>query len=532
MPAGRRHIGTLVRDVGRLIAPLDILYQLGNLVYKRSLRYTAVTAGISLLGLISKSLNLPGFTARQALLLPLLIGATALLSGLALRVIPTLIASRLLVAAQAADLNLMEDYRKAQAETHLQALWRRLFLPECRLRLSAGQPGLRGMEPPADPSDPAAVEAAGETFLARCRQALATPLPQARQLEQFGLDLRFLEDWRDGAYLDRSDSKLTEQYNGSSALLAARRAVGLTGLGALRRFGLRPTAQKLWFAFLTRMIAIQTAATVQKLNDAYRCDLFNSQVLLWPGEEDDPWLGELDGARQEVLAARADLLKRVFGPSPQSARRVLNHLLYTGYAQATELRLRFDVEYALGEIGYSAADDLQREAQNRRDRQCGEAYVRWLAPLDSAFCAELQARRPELAEPPGAIRRRAARIAFAANLHDLRKLALGRERSPSLVGPAAEALDAALADAERIARMLASVRMHHELNRLARQGYWTLIADLAASALPSDSADALADADETAGDDDNAPAGQAAGPAGHDAHPLVTSAPAGERPAC
>ena len=41
-----------------------------------------------------------------------------------------------------------------------------------------------------------------------------------------GLDLRFFEDWRDGAYLDCSDSKLIEQFDGNSTIQAARAEVG------------------------------------------------------------------------------------------------------------------------------------------------------------------------------------------------------------------------------------------------------------------------------------------------------------------
>jgi len=232
----------MLRDVSRLIGPLDVMYQVGNLIFKKSLRYTLLTAGLGVVGVITHSLNLPGFTVRQAILLPLAIGLGCLVVGGSFKAVPRLISSRLFTVAQASGLNLMEDYRKSEVDGHLRVLWDRLFQHECRLRLRAGATAFDGVSIRlADGEDPdAAVGRARAEYLARAHKALATPQPQIRQMHEVGLDLRYLEDWRDGAYLDRSDTKLVEQFEGNATLLAARREVGLTGTLGMIRFRLRP----------------------------------------------------------------------------------------------------------------------------------------------------------------------------------------------------------------------------------------------------------------------------------------------------
>jgi len=61
------------------------------------------------------------------------IGSAALILGLTLKFVPNLLALRLLTLAQAADLNLMEDYRKSQALAHIDALWDRVYRYEASL---------------------------------------------------------------------------------------------------------------------------------------------------------------------------------------------------------------------------------------------------------------------------------------------------------------------------------------------------------------------------------------------------------------
>lgn len=474
----RRKTTALIGDLGRMIAPLDILYTIGNLVYRRSLRYTLLTSGIAVLGLVAKRIGLPGFTVQQAIALPLLIGGLSLVVGVLLKVVPSLIASRLLTVAQASGLNLMEDYRKSQTDQHLIVLWRRLFQHECRL-------GMASHQPPAElhvngQTENEALAHAKASFFVRAREALTSPMPQIQQMFRVGLDLRFFEDWRDGAYFDRSDSKLIEQFDGSSTLLAARAEVGLAGIGAAMLMNPRRTAQRFWFAVVTRMVAILTATDVQKLNRAHDTDLFNAQMLLWPGTEDGDWLSRMPGAREELLRCRRRNIRRVFGRDLDTAHCVLDHMLYGSFAMATELRMRFDPDYCDGVLGYDVIEDLRAEGRNRRDFQRAQGFVRQASGRLERLAEFCKANRPELLSAPGSEDLRVARLAVHVNrggLHDL----LG-EWQVRNSGGATESINRALNDAitskDICTRRLLAVRMHHELTRLSRQGYAHLVETL------------------------------------------------------
>jgi hypothetical protein len=465
----------MLKDLGRLIAPLDVVYHVGKQVYRRSLRYTMFTVGVSVVGMLAKQFNLPGLTVRQAILLPLAIGGTTLVGGFALKTIPSLISSRLMIVAQAGDLNLMEDYRKAEMAEHLDALWDRVFRHECMLRVQAGEPAVGCA--PAD-GEPMAdtLGRAQAAFRQRAAWALQTPTAQIQQLHEVGLDLRYLEDWRDGAYLDASDTKLMEQFNGASSLLAARRAVRLGGWRLAWRFGGRVAAQRFWFAFLTRMTAIQVGSAVEHLNRRYDTDLFNCQVLLWPGQEDRPWLNAYPGARERVLRRRRRAVRRVFGPDRQTACCVLDHMLYVPYALATELRMRFDPGYCDGRLGYDVVADLEADGCSAGDLRRARRFAARARRRLEAFDALLRDHRPGLLAPAGGEALRAVRVVFHTDQGGLARRAAGGARWGADL---ADLVDRAADRCGVYTRWLIAVRMHHELTRLARRGYRKLIATLA-----------------------------------------------------
>jgi len=479
--AGRRRTAVL-GDLRRLIAPLDVLYTIGNLIYRRSLRYTLLTAGIALIGMVANWFGLPGFTVKQAIVLPLMIGGLSLAFGTLLKVVPSLIASRLLTVAQASDLNLMEDYRKSEVTKHLNALWDRLFKYECRLHLaakaSAESPTIRPGE-----TENEAIARKKSDFFRRTNLALTSHLPQVQQMHLVGLDLRYLEDWRDGAYLDRSDTKLVEQFQGNTTLLTARAEAGMTGMASAMLFNPRRLAERFWFLFVTRMIAIQVASAVQRLNRKYGTDFFNAQVLLWPGTEDAEWLKGFEGARADVLHERKAGVRRAFGADFDTAREVLDHMLYCSFALATELRMRYDPDYCDGSLDYDVLGDLANEGRSRRDFQRAKGFVKQ-AREDLQRLAEFVAsHRPELLRPDNTEALRAVRIAAHVDLGGWKQTLRGGPAGGT--SPAAEdvcrGIDDVLVLAKRdtISRRLVAVRMHHELTRLSRKGYHKLIKALA-----------------------------------------------------
>jgi len=459
-----RTFRAVVRDVRRLVSPLDVMYHVGNMVYRRSLRYTVFVVGISILGVLARQFSLPGLTIKQAIALPLIIGGLALVFGSVLRVIPGLISSRLLTVAQATDLNLMEDYRKTQTDQHLEAIWQRVFRYEFLLD-----------SPEADRD---AEEKARTDFLARAHEALSAHLPQIRQMHLIGLDLRYLEDWRDGAYLDRSDTKLREQFEGNSTLTAVRREVGLWGMRGMLTFKSRQFARTFWFRFITRMISMEVGACVERLNKLYDTDLFNSQVLLWPGEENAPWLEKFDGARDEVLRRRTKAIRNVFGPDFETATEVLDRMLYDDFALAGELRMRYDMQYCTGKLDYDAMADLHTGCREPRNLKRAGRMTRRARKGLPALKRFLSVHRGELLEPSGAAAMRAVSIAFHINkdnlkLKLLRHIVRGESTQPA--SEIATMIDRAAAGEQACTRRLIGVRIHHELTRLARSGYHDLV---------------------------------------------------------
>jgi len=494
-----------------MIAPLDIMYHVGNFIYRRSARYMLFTAGLGLLGLVFTEIGLPGLTWEQAVLLPIAIGACTMLGGTLLKMIPRLISARLLVVAQASDLNLMKDYRKAQREEHLEILWQRIYRVEAELALAAKKQPF----PDEDASDPATpapqdnmtLEDAHQRFLARARLALASHLPQGTQHARFGIDLHFFEDWRDGAYFDRSDSKIPEQFAGSATLYGARKHVHMTGLGLLRR-QLRPLMRKLWFAILARWLAMRTADAIQALNRRYDTDQFNSQVFLWPGEENATWLEPFPGARDEVLRQRKRILYKVLGASQRTIFAMVQRILVADGLLAAELRMRYDPDYGQAFpvedsheesvaqaksntretrktrntretlLGYTILDDLEQDTITRCNRQQFRVFAHTAASRQETLEAYLQSQHPELYDPKEYQTLRALRIAYHVNARNFQKrLRRGQ--------PVERTFRQIVAQAPRINHRLLAVRLHHELTRLQRAGYVQLVADLYQS-LPND----------------------------------------------
>ena len=465
-----RTFRALVRDIRRLVSPLDVMYHVGNMIYRRSLRYTLFVVGISLLGILASSFSLPGLSIRQAIALPLIVGGLALVIGSALKVIPGLISSRLQMVAQASDLNLMEDYRKTQTPEHLEAVWQRVFRYEF-FPSSLGDLDV----------DDETVERAKSDFLARAEEALTSHLPQIRQMHLLGLDLRYLEDWRDGAYLDCSDTKLSEQFEGNSTLTAVRREVGLWGAAGMLSFATRKTSRNLWFRFITRMVAMEVGSSVERLNRLYETDLFNSQVLLWPGEAESPWLAEFEGARDEVLRRRRKAIRNVFGPDIETAGEVIDRMLYADFALATELRMRYDVEYCTGNLDYDAPSDIRSGCREPRDLRRAKRITRRTGKGQIALKRFLATHRGKLLEPKNAGALRAVQIAFHINKDNLKRKIVDRIIPRRVSGPLDEILaviDTAAGDERIFTRRLVAVRMHHELTRLARSGYYQLIETL------------------------------------------------------
>ncbi|MCR4415316.1 MAG: hypothetical protein NUV77_23130 [Thermoguttaceae bacterium] len=474
----------MFRDLRRLFSLLDALNYLGNLLYKRSVRYTGVSAAMSIVGYLAN--YLPGtatYSARVAMALPVLVGSTALLGGLLLKSIPSLIAKRMANVAEAQDLDLMEDYRKSCEDLHLLTLWDRVFCYEWQLGSTATTLCVDPAEAPEAICRPRlSGQSPGELgraeFLARARFALARPQPQPRQRYHLGIDLRFFEDWRNGACFDRNDTKLLEQYEASATLEAIRREVGHTRWESLGDLPLR-MSQKFWLFLTSRAMAIAVGEAVSQLNRAYDTDWFNAQALLWPGEEAQPWLDRFPGAASEVRRLREAILDRVYGADPRVARRMLERTVLPSFVLATRLRVRFDPEYAEGSLGYSPAQDLAQvglsdarlDPYRRVAAEVGEERA-WLSACLARY-------RPELLAADHAEAYRAVRVAVHARRRGFRPLvarqAEGADPEGRFSAVCLPVIDRAAARYPVYTARLTAMRLHHELARLHFAEYAALL---------------------------------------------------------
>ncbi|MBN1362335.1 MAG: hypothetical protein JW993_17200 [Sedimentisphaerales bacterium] len=511
------------KDFLRLAQAHDLLSRAGTVLMRTSPKATVWTAGIAVSGRLASILGLPGFTRWQALTAPLVVGGGLLALGAALRYIPTILSGRLTMVAEANDLNLMEDYRKSQALDHLNALWDRVFWYESALRYSAEERqaerdqirALRqrvgnaidgwdadvrdrlGLASERDRVDMVAavlserplrnnLEKSREGFLVSALYALRHALPQSSEAYDIGFRLSLYEDFCDGAYFDPSDTKLAEQYAGNIALLQIKRQVRFGRMDGLRQLP-RQVSAKLWFLLVTRKVALGAGRAVQILNDAYDTDVFNSQVLLWPGEENAPWLDRFDGARDEVLKWRRCIVTAALGNDYERACAVLDRAFCPSVEFATELRARFDPEYVMGSLDY-ASDDTGEQIRNSlvsdiemlgcrtRDIDEARASADRIKREQAAFTKYLSRQHSTLMDKGPALR--AVRIAFHTDANGLKKLfeSAARETNRAQIG---REIERAVATEATYTDHLIALRLHHQLTLLQRQSYKSLARALA-----------------------------------------------------
>jgi hypothetical protein len=429
---------------------------------------------------------LPGletYNAKVAIALPLLIGSSMLLGGFVLKTIPTLLASRAMSVAEAQDLDLMEDYRKSRVAEHLEVLWQRVF----RFEWAVGSAVSRIREHPVEAPPEVCLPAVGEEdpyergrreFFARARFALARPQSQPCQRYYLGIDLRFLEDWYNGAYFDRQDTKLVEQYNGSATLAAIRRETAPDHWDWLEDFLLN-LYQKFWFRMITRAIAIYVGDAVTSLNRRYGTDYFNAQALLWPGEDEAAWAKQFALAGDDIRQRRRAILEAVFGDEPATARRMLQRMLWPSCWLASKLRAAYDPEYVTGTLGCDLVSDLEAICIPPQRVAPYRDLARQIEADQAALTAWLRRYRPELARPEHAESLRAARIAVHLRRERLRPFLHGnvddRQAGETFVDNVLDVVDDAGRARQRYTSRLVALRIHHELTRLHYQEYVRLL---------------------------------------------------------
>jgi hypothetical protein len=517
---------TPLRDFWRLVNPQDLLSRTGTVMMRKSPRATIWTAGITSSGYLSSHLGLPGFTGLQAIVVPFVVGGGILGIGAGIKYIPRTISRRLTTIAEANDLNLMEDYRKSQVTEHLNVLWNKVFWHESdirytrdersaeRDRIIADKKHVRGeicgwdrgilerlgvrtqkdiddivmaimTEKPLSDN----MEKSREGYIISSIYALKHALPQSSQARQIGFRLNLYEDACDGAYFDRSDVKLFEQYIGNTTLMDIKDEVGFGRADSIRQVP-KKASWRFWFSLVTRKIATGVGRAVKYLNDKYRTDLFNSQVLLWPGEEGAEWMDDFPGAREQTLKLRESIIKGALGDGYENAVTVLDRILLPCFEFATDLRLRYDPEYCDGSLDYVSEDkgiamnnniinDLEAYGYRQKDIDEMQEYATNAKDDMSSFMDHLDTERHRwLFNDKLALR--AVKTMFHVNRNRIRKMGQGSSLAGHWPGIDRE-IDEAAAQKKAYSNKLTGLRLHHQLTMLQISGYKDLAKELAYS---------------------------------------------------
>ncbi len=517
----------LLKDIQRLASTGDILSRAGTFLIRKSPRAASWTAVMTTSGFLSKSLSdggLPGFQALEALVIPLVVGASMLGLGLALKYIPSTIWRQLTTLAAANDLNLMEDYRKTQLNEHLNCLWDEVYWHEAvlryspeqmqdeRERIAAVEQIIRkkisnwnkatrahlGIKDHSDLDDVVMavmaerpisenLERSREGFFISSLYALRHALPQSTQKAKIGFGLALYEDFCDGAYFDRSDEKLFQQYVGHTTITGIKSECQIGKLAVLGQIPGK-LSRKLWFSLVSRKIAMGVGKAVRTLNKQYQTDMFNTQVLLWPGEEEASWVSEFPQAQEQVLTLRRQIIFSALGKTYDNAVAVLDRVQLPCFEFALDLRVRYDYEYLDNSLDHEAQDTGDSISDNVMSDldlygYCEGDKIRILQTVESArqdmtLFLDFLDESPYGEDLNNKLILRAIKTAFHSNRNGIRRM-LRNKRQDIDQQHINATIEAAVNEHQAYSQKLVTLRMHFQLTQMKIAGYRSIVKKLA-----------------------------------------------------
>ena len=505
MRATSYHHHQSLADLKRLVALPDIAPYLGDIILRRSLRITIFVAFASLLGWSANLLGMDGPSLKQAATMTFYISLGSTGVGLLLKFSPVFIKKARNIA-EASQINLMEDLKKAHANEHLNILWDRVYSHEAA-QVSSPQkiekelciishytraldsarktlqeefssdiltlfPNLH--HPELRLKNPLTKEG----FRRTARHLVSRPLPQARSYELTGLRLGDYANYLDGAPFHLTDSKLIEDGEHNQVIFTIKqdlyrlRFFPLICWGHSFRERYIRLPQKIWFPLCMRAISSRLGSSISELNHRFQTHSFDAQHFLWPGTENQSWILKLEGAQEALLNKRKEVIHSIFSLDFSRAQVILDRMHMPGFEIATELRRKYDPDYCAGRLPQTLKSDLSSMG-------CSEHYIRWQLSLNDKRYAKLagfetfiQEKYPTVAQSPKF--RRAASIAFLC-----KKQSLHRYQREHAKGRLENTLNTLHRKEALYSSSLISLRVHQSLCMISRNDYLALLKELA-----------------------------------------------------
>ncbi len=311
----------------------------------------------------------------------------------------------------------------------------------------------------------------GAGFAAGIKYILARSDRQRYERTDAGLDLFFLEDYLDGAPFHPGNTAVIEQ--GAHALMQEiDAAVGKRPLPERLDRSIQRFLQKRWHATITTSVQASIGSLLHDLVKTTGAESLAVEDVLWQDEASRGLLQEnlaaefahasdpeaaARGVVAELEAGGRRILMKIFHETREKGARVIRRQYGFSVQDSVMRRLRYDPEYALGELEPRPLDDLHRVGAPRRVTGRAEALI--------AAARELMAGFPESLPETGWAdwwsactpeTRRALRVACLIDHAGFRQ-AFRRGRALAQARAIAERFTA------EVSRNLRRLRLHHQL---------------------------------------------------------------------
>jgi hypothetical protein len=314
-------------------------------------------------------------------------------------------------------------------------------------------------------------------FMAALRYSLVRSDRQRDERADIGIDLSFLEDYLDGACFHPNNTKIMEQSR-HSLIRQIETDVYRRGLGEKISHSLRRMLQKRWHTYINTSVQASVGNLLYTLSTAYATRSLAVEDVLWRDEQgrrllrrqlieefsdvDNPE-HRADQLIEELDRGTMKILNKIFHASPLEAERVVRREYAYSVEQSIQRRVRYDHQYAMGELPSGPVEDLQRIGAEPRTvdqiqklmKRASEEINRFRSLLDGADFSNLWRRyTPEV--------RRALEVAYFTNEANFKEIIAGNSGDNSAaIRECADVL------AERFtaeaSEKLRRLRLHHQL---------------------------------------------------------------------